>query len=153
VGEDALVIGLGNPDRGDDGAGVAVLAHLQGRLPGGVRLVRLSGADPARIIEAWEGAGTVFLVDAMVSGAPVGTWRRFDAAAEPLPAEVSLASTHALGAGEAIEMARVLGRLPQALTVYAIEGATFFVGVPMGGAVAAGAAEVANRILEEVQRA
>ena len=153
MGDDAVVIGVGNPDRGDDGAGAEVLAHLEGRLPGGVRLVRLSGADPAHIIEAWEGADRVFLVDAMVSGAPAGTLRRFDAAAEPLPAEVSLASTHALGAGAAIEMARVLGRLPQALTVYAIEGTTFTVGAPMGAAVAAGAAEAAARILEEVQRA
>lgn len=133
--------------------GIAVLSHLEGRLPDAVRLVRLSGADPGQIIEAWAGADRVFLVDAMVSGAAAGTLRRFDAAAEPLPAEVSLASTHALGAGTAIEMARVLGRLPQTLTVFAIEGATFFVGTPMGAAVAAGAAEVANRILEEVQRA
>ncbi|MCU0282239.1 MAG: hydrogenase maturation protease, partial [Acidimicrobiia bacterium] len=128
----------------------AVLAHLEGRLPGGVRLVRLSGADPAHIIEAWEGAARVFLVDAMVSGAPAGTWRRFDVAAEPLPTEVRLASTHALGAGEAIEMARVLGRLPQALTVYAIEGTTFTVGAVIGAAVATAAGEAAARILEEV---
>ena len=153
MGEDAVVIGVGNPDRGDDGAGILVLAQLEGRLPAGVRLVRLSGADPGQIIEAWAGADRVFLVDAMVSGAAAGTLRRFDAVAEPLPAGVSLASTHALGAGAAIEMARVLGRLPQTLTVYAIEGATFSVGVPMGGAVAAAAAEVAGRILEEVQRA
>ena len=153
MGEGAVVIGVGNPDRGDDGVGAEALAFLEGRLPGGVRLVRLSGADPAHIIEAWEGAGTVFLVDAMVSGAPAGTLRRFDAAAEPLPAEVSLASTHALGAGAAIEMARVLGRLPQALTVYAVEGTTFTVGAPIGATVAAGAAEAAARILEEVQRA
>jgi len=130
-----------------------VLALLEGRLPGGVRLVRLSGADPAQIMESWVGAAEVFLVDAMVSGAPVGTVRRFDAVAASLPAEVSLASTHALGAGSAIELARVLGRLPGSLTVYAIEGTTFTVGAGMSPAVAAGAAEVAARILEEVHRA
>lgn len=153
MGEGAVVIGVGNPDRGDDGVGIAVLAHLEGRLPGGVRLVRLSGADPGQIIEAWAGADRVFLVDAMVSGAAAGTLRRFDAAAEPLPAEVSLASTHALGAGAAIELARVLGRLPRTLTVYAVEGTTFTVGAPIGAAVAAAAVEAAARILEEVQRA
>lgn len=133
--------------------GIAVLSHLEGRLPGGMRLVRLSGADPGQIIEAWAGADRVFLVDAMVSGAAAGTLRRFDAAAEPLPAEVNLASTHALGAGAAIEIARVLGRLPENMTVYAVEGTTFTVGAPIGAAVAAAAAEAAARILEEVQRA
>jgi hydrogenase maturation protease len=153
VGDGAVVIGVGNQDRGDDGAGAEVLARLEGRVPGGVRLVRLSGADPAQIIESWAGAERVFLVDAMVSGAPAGTLRRFDAAAGPLPAEVSLASTHALGAGCAIELARVLGRLPEALTVYAIEGTTFTVGAPIGASVVAGAAEAAARIIEEVQSA
>lgn len=153
MGEAAVVIGVGNPDRGDDGVGTEVLGRLEGRVPTGVRLVRLSGADPAQIIEAWAGADRVFLVDAMVSGAPAGTVRRFDAVAGPLPAEVSLASTHALGAGTAIEMARVLGRLPRSLVVYAIEGATFTVGAGMSPAVAAAAAEVAGRILEEAGEA
>jgi len=153
VGDGAVVIGVGNPDRGDDGAGAEVLARLDGRVPAGVRLVRLSGADPAQVMEAWAGAAQVFVVDAMVSGSPAGTVRRFDAVVGPLPAEVRLFSTHVLGAGAAIEMARVLERLPASLTVYAVEGATFAVGTGLGPAVAAGAAEAAARILEEVRGA
>jgi hydrogenase maturation protease len=153
VGDDAVVIGVGNPDRGDDGAGAEVLARLAGRVPAGVRLVRLSGADPAQVMEAWAGAARAFIVDAMVSGAPAGTVGRFDAVAGPLPAEVQLFSTHALGAGAAVEMARVLGRLPAALAVYAVEGATFTIGTGLSPAVAAGAAEAAARILEEVRGA
>jgi len=153
VGDDAVVIGVGNPDRGDDGAGPEVLARLEGRVPAGVRLVRLSGADPAQIMEAWGGATRVFVVDAILSGAAAGTVRRFDAVAEPLPAEVHLASTHVLGAGAAVELARVLGRLPAVLTVYGVEGATFTVGTGLSPAVAAGVAEAASRILEEVHRA
>lgn len=152
MGEDAVVIGVGNPDRGDDGAGAEVIARLEGAVPAAVRLVRLSGADPAQIMEAWVGAARVFVVDAMVSGAPAGTVRRFDACAGPLPAEVQLVSTHALGAGAAIEMARALGRLPVTLTVYGVEGATFTVGTGLSCAVAGGAAEVATRIVEEVHR-
>lgn len=153
MGDGAVVIGVGNADRGDDGVGAEALARLEGRVPAGVRLVRLSGADPAQVMEAWAGAGRGFVVDAMVSGAPAGTVRRFDAAAGPLPAEVRLFSTHALGAGAAIEMARVLGRLPAALTVYAVEGATFTLGTGLSPAAAAGAAEAAARILEEVRGA
>lgn len=127
-----------------------MLARLEGARPAGVHLVRLSGADPAQIMEVWAGVARVFVVDAMVSGAPAGTVRRFDAVAAPLPAEVHLASTHVLGAGAAVEMARVLGRLPAALTVYGVEGATFTVGTGLSPEVAAGAAEAAARILEEV---
>jgi hydrogenase maturation protease len=153
VGDDAVVIGVGNPDRGDDGAAVAVLARLEGSAPAGVRLVRLSGADPAQVMEAWAGFGRAFLVDAMRSGAPAGTVRRFDAAAGPLPAEVRLVSSHVLGAGEAVEMARALGRLPASLVVYAVEGATFALGAGLSPAAAAGAAEAAARIIEEVRGA
>jgi hydrogenase maturation protease len=145
-----IVIGLGNEDRGDDGVGPAVLAALEGKAPPGVRLLRLSGADPAQVLEAWQGIGRAFLVDAMVSGAPAGTVRCFDAVAAPLPPEVRLVSTHALGAGSAVELARALGRLPAALTVYGVEGATFTLGAGLSPAAAAGAAEVARRILEEV---
>ena len=133
--------------------GAEVLARLEGRVPAGVRLVRMSGADPIQAMEAWVGVGRVFFVDAMVSGAPAGTVRRFDAVAGPLPAEVQLFSTHALGAGTAIEMARVLGRLPAELAVYAVEGATFTLGAGLSPAAAAGAAEAAALIFEEVRGA
>jgi len=112
--------------------------------------VSLSGGDPAQLMEAWAPARRACVVDAMVSGAPPGTVRRFDAAAGPLPAEVLLVSTHALGAGAAIEMGRALGRLPAALVVYGVEGAAFAIGSGLSPAVAAGAAEAAARISEEL---
>jgi hydrogenase maturation protease len=149
VGE-VVVIGVGNPDRGDDGVGPEVLARLEGRVPGGVRLVRLAGADPAGIIDAWLGAGRVVLVDAMVSGAVPGTISRFDAAAAPLPAGVRLASTHVLGAETAVEMARALGRLPARLVVYGVEGDTFTVGAGLSPAVALALSAATDRVLEEV---
>lgn len=153
MGEAVVVIGVGNPDRGDDGAGPEALAGLAGRVPAGVRLVTASGADPAALMTAWEGAGRVILVDAMVSGSPPGTVRRFDAAAGPLPAEVRLASTHALGAEAAVEMARALGRLPGATVVYAVEGAAFAPGAGLSPGVRAGVGVAVERILEEVGRA
>ena len=53
---------------------------------------------------------------------------RLDAAAAPLPATVARGSTHAFGLAETIELARTLGRLPQRLTVYGIEGGCFDAG-------------------------
>lgn len=153
MGDAVVVIGVGNPDRGDDGVGPEVVAHLEGGVPEGVRLVRLVGADPAGIMDAWSGAARAIVVDAMVSGAAPGTVARFDAAAGPLPAGVRLASTHAMGAAEAVELGRALGRLPQSLTVYGVEGATFSAGAGLSPRVAAAVAAAACRIVEEVRRA
>ena len=153
MGEGAVIIGVGNPDRGDDGVGPEVVARLGALVPPGVHLVRLSGADPTQIMDAWLGAARAFVVDAMVSGEPPGTVRRFDATLTPLPAGVRLTSTHALGAGGAVELARALGRLPGSLVVYGVEGATFTAGAPLSPEAAAGAARAAERIAEEVRGA
>ena len=153
MGDAVVVIGVGNPDRGDDGVGPEVLARLAGRVPGGVRLMRLAGADPAEIMEAWSGSAGAILVDAMVSGVAPGTITRFDAVAGPLPAGVHLASTHVLGAETAVEMARALGRLPGRLVVYGVEGERFTAGSGLSPVVAAALPAAAERILEEVRGA
>ena len=49
-----MVIGLGNEYRRDDGAGLAVVTSLRGRVPPGVELV-LTDGEPTRLIEAWTG--------------------------------------------------------------------------------------------------
>jgi hydrogenase maturation protease len=149
VGEAAVVIGVGNPDRGDDGIGSEVAGRLEGRLPGGTRLVRLVGDDPAAIMEAWRGAARAIVVDAMAAGAAPGTVRRMDAVAGPLPADVGSASTHSLGTAAAIEMARVLGRLPAHLVVYGVEGESFATGAGLSRPVVAAAAEVVEQVLAE----
>ncbi len=48
----AVVIGIGNEFRRDDGAGPAVIGQLRGRAPAGVRLVITDG-EPTRLIDAW----------------------------------------------------------------------------------------------------
>lgn len=148
--EAVVVIGVGNPDRGDDGVGPAVLSRVEGRLPGAARPVRLFGDDPAAIMESWQGVGRAVLVDAMVSGAAPGTVRRIEARDGPLPPEIGLPSTHSLGAAAAIEMARALGRLPARLTLYGVEGKAFATGTGLSPAVAAVVPAVAERILAEV---
>ena len=148
--DDVIVIGVGNPERGDDAVGAEVVAHLEGYLPPGVRLATTSGSDPATVMGLWQGVSRAILVDAMVSGAEAGTVQRFDATAEPLPHNVRLVSTHAMGAGMAVEMARALGRLPERLTVYGIEGSSYGHGTELTPRVAAAVRVAAGMILEEV---
>jgi hydrogenase maturation protease len=144
-----LVLGIGNPWRGDDGAGAEVARELRRRAATGARIVEYGG-EPAGLIDAWQDAGDVVLIDSVISGAPPGTVHRLDLHAGPLPPELSSASTHHLGVAEAVELARVLKRLPARLELYGIEGGAFGVGEPLGpevrNAVHWVAAELAERL-------
>jgi hydrogenase maturation protease len=140
-----LLIGVGNPLRGDDGAGPMLVRQLQDRLPASVEVLELDG-EGTRLMAAWEGADTVILVDATRSGAEPGTVYRFDAAETAVPADLFHYSSHLIGVAEAVELARSLGRLPQRVLIYGIEGAHFGFGTALSPAVAAAVADVAEEV-------
>ena len=144
-----LVIGIGNPDRGDDAAGRAVARWLRGVLPPQIGILEHDG-EATSLLARLEGAEIVCLIDASASAAPAGTVRRFDVAAAPLPQGAFGVSTHGLGLAEAIELARALGQLPARCIVYAVEGASFGPGEPLTPPVAAAVPEVGRRVQAEL---
>lgn len=144
-----MVVGLGNPDRGDDGVGAVVVRALSGRLPDGVELIARSG-DMLALIDDWDGVDAVICVDAAARVDTPGRTHRIDAIAEQrLLQDAGLTSSHAFGLAEVIGLARALGRAPAEIVVYAIEGDCFDVGAPVSAAVAAAAQAVATRIAGE----
>ena len=108
------LIGIGNPDRGDDAAGWEVAGSVS------TWDVDRRTAGSLDLIELWSTDDDVVIVDAMRSGARPGTIHMFDAADEALPVG-AFASTHAFGPAAVIELARSLGRLPHSLVVIGIE--------------------------------
>ena len=148
-GAQLRVVCVGNRWRSDDGVGLEVARSLAGSLPEGAELLEREG-EPTALIEAWEGAEAVWLVDAVASGAAPGTVHRLDASERELPGELFRTSTHHVGLAEAVELARALGRLPALTVVYGIEGASFDVGDELTPAVAAVVEEVAAAVREEV---
>jgi hydrogenase maturation protease len=144
-----LVAGIGNPDRGDDGFGPAVARRLRGQVPSGVRVVECYG-DNLALIADWEAFADVVIVDAVAPMTEPGRIHRFDLRECALPIGFAYRSTHGFGVGEAIELARTLGRLPRRLVLYVAEGARFETGVPLSPAVAAAVDEAAVRIVEEL---
>jgi len=146
-----LVVGIGNPDRGDDGAGPAVVDRLRSRLPEGVRVLECSG-DVLDLIDQWTGFATTLIVDATAPGGRAGRIRRLDLVSQPLSADFSRNSTHAFGLAETVELARTLDRLPGQLIAYLIEGERFAIGAPLSPAVAAAVDRAAERILAELSR-
>ena len=143
---DCLIIGVGNPQRGDDGVGLAAARLVRAALPEAD--VRESSGDPADLIELWTTARvpTVYVIDAMVSGGAPGSVTRFDAHRHPMPVAMNGTSTHKFGVAAAVELARVLDCLPNQLFVYGIEGGQFDHAERLSPEVEAAAREVAQLI-------
>jgi hydrogenase maturation protease len=146
-----VVLGVGNEYRGDDGAGLAVAERLRARVPAGVSVVPCE-QEPSRLIDAWEGAAAAIVIDAVRSGAAPGTVHRFDASADALPARFFRSSTHAFGVGEAIELARALGKLPPRVLVYGVEGGSFDAGASLTPPVETGVDEAAAAVLADLEQ-
>jgi hydrogenase maturation protease len=145
----AAVVCVGNRLRGDDAVGLEVARHLRGTLPEGVAVTEREG-EPTALIDTWEGADALWVVDAVSSGSDAGTVHRIDAGERPLPPDPFRASTHHMSLAETVELARALGRLPARTVVYGIEGGSFGIGEELTPAVAAAAAAVADAVREEV---
>src|SRR6516164_11061746 len=144
-----LVVGIGNPDRGDDGFGPAVARRLRGRHPSEARILERSG-DALALIEDWVGFPSVIVVDAMAPISEPGRVHRLDLTSSPLPIGFAPRSSHAFGIVETVELARNLGRLPRYLVAYLVEGEQFGAGVPLSLAVAEAVEDVADRIVSEI---
>jgi len=140
-----LVIGYGNSRRGDDAAGILVAESLR---KCGIRAETCEG-DAAALMEAWAGDQDVIIVDAVVTGAPVGTvhvWENWPASARA----TRTSSTHGLGVAEAVELSRVLNRLPARLRIYGIEALQFEPGAQISRELDSGIEEAVRRIAEDV---
>lgn len=108
------LIGIGNPDRGDDAAGWEVAGSVSNWV------VERRSAGSIDLLDLWDDDDDVVIVDAMRSGASPGTVHMFDVTKGALPVG-AFASTHAFGPAAVIELARTLDRLPHSLVVIGIE--------------------------------
>lgn len=144
----SLVIGIGNETRGDDAAGPLVARRVAEAARPGLRVIE-AVCEPAALMDAWAGEARVFVADACAPLVQSGHIHRFDAHAARLPEALGAVSSHGIGLGMAIELARALNALPRELIVFAIEGADFAPGAALSPPVAAAIEDVARRILAE----
>jgi hydrogenase maturation protease len=144
-----VVIGVGNRFRRDDGVGPAVIDRLRALDLPGVRLADSDG-EPAGLIELWSGTTTAVVVDAVHTKTP-SPGRVHRLAMDSVAGDRSgAASSHGIDLGQAVELARVLGRLPDRLVVLAIEVADTGYGSGLSAAVTAAADRVAADLAEEL---
>jgi hydrogenase maturation protease len=144
-----LVVGIGNPDRGDDGIGPMVARQLKGRVPLGVNVLELYD-DVLALIEKWDEVPSVIVVDAVASITRPGLIYRLDLSNNRFPLAFAPRSTHAFGLAETVELARNLGRLPGSVVAYLIEGEQFETGASLSPVVAKAVEAAVERILMEI---
>ncbi|HRI88841.1 MAG TPA: hydrogenase maturation protease [Candidatus Hydrogenedentes bacterium] len=141
-----IVIGVGNRLRRDDAAGPIVADRVRAKAQENVLVCEQSG-EGAALMDTWSSGDTVFVIDAADAGGPPGIVHQFDAHAVEIPRAFFRYSTHAFSVAEAIELARVLGRLPAQLYVFAITGQQFEFGDEMTDEVGLAVEQVADRVL------
>lgn len=117
-----LVLGVGSPF-GDDQLGwetINVLQALTTLHQYSSRLTLLSCDRPGvQLLELMKGASTVFIIDAVKTGAPMGSIHHFQN--KEIEGLTSSLSSHAMGVAQAIELGRILNVLPTEIHLYGIE--------------------------------
>ncbi len=148
--ETILIIGIGNIFRGDDGAGLAAARLIRELQLPGVAVLELDG-DPSTLLDRWQGAQRVVVIDAVASQSSPGRIFRFAAQAAPLPRRLfACCSCHSFGLAEQIEIARSLQQLPPSLTVYGIEGKDFRLGSGLSPEVQQALPRLVEQIREDL---
>jgi len=139
-----VVIGIGNEYRRDDGFGPLVVAALRRSDP--ALHLRTCDGEPTRLIDLGTGAGLAVVIDvARADGARAGEWFELVLPGdERLPGDLAV-SSHGIGLGTTVELARALDRLPRRLVVLAAVGREFGFGTGLCDPLAAAVSPVAGR--------
>lgn len=163
----AVLIGVGNEYRRDDGIGPALVAALEDRWLPGVRLL-VSDGEPARLIDDWAGVPLAIVVDAVLCepSTPGEIYRTEvplhshagtdlhhgsgDHGDPALEAHPHSAGSHSLGIPDAVRLAQALDRLPRRLVVYAVEAADVAFGTDLSVPVAAALPRLIDAVLTDL---
>ncbi len=144
-----VVIGVGNRDRGDDAVGPLIADAVRDLHGDGVDTFVCEG-DLSDLAMRWSAHDRVVVVDAMVSGRPPGSIVETDACRSTMPTGERILSSHGVGLADAIELGRLLDRLPRQLTVIGVEASSFEPFEPASSQVVDAVPEVVRRIGEIV---
>lgn len=149
---DIVVIGCGNPNRGDDGAGIKVITRLRTRtLPDNVRLFD-AGTDGMAVLYKARGASHLIVIDAMKPNGSPGAVFEVPGGrlAAPPKANQGLHEfrwDHALYAGQ-----RIYGEdFPQIVSVFLIEAGNLELSLELGPEVDHATGLVADQVCQRVQ--
>jgi hydrogenase maturation protease len=120
---DTIIIGLGNPILSDDGVGIQVARRLREMLAGRPEIeVVEAHAGGLRLLDLLAGHQRAIIIDAMETGCPPGTIRKFSAS--DLQETRNVSSSHDTSLANALETGRALGMdVPRQVIIFGIEAA------------------------------
>jgi len=144
------VIGLGNPDRGDDAIGILVIRALRGRVPEDVALLEDTGA-PLFVLEQFRKFDALVLVDAVRSGSPPGALHCFDGREIPVGVRARSFSSHGMCVHDALGLGEALGLLPEIVRVVGVEADQFEFGAQLTPEIEAAIEPAAAMVIEQLR--
>ncbi|HET7928929.1 MAG TPA: hydrogenase maturation protease [Actinomycetota bacterium] len=148
------VIGCGNPDAGDDGAGIVAVERARRALESIPGVEVLPSVSPVDVVHHLDGSDGVVVADAIRT--PGGTRRpgtvvRAVAGPEGLPAEIrSSLSSHGFGVVEAFGLVRAIGPVPR-LVLVGVEAEETAAGRPMSHAVREALPDLVESVVREAR--
>lgn len=140
-----IVVGIGNPYRGDDAAGWVVIDALAKKALD-IPLIKQRG-DVAELLDIFSRFAHVYLVDACIG---IDAWQRIDVHQTPLVLENHPTSTHGFSLSQAIALAKNLSMLPKKIIIYAISGEQYAMSDGLSPSTNKMIAEVIDAILKEI---
>lgn len=141
----ALIIGLGNRFRSDDGIGLIIVEELRRLYPHDFDFIEHAG-DPADLIDLWN-QRIVLVIDAVHCDHPrPGTLHWVQPLLNGSQGWQRSVSSHGLGLMEAIELGRILEKLPLKLVILGVEGENFSQGEQLSLGVAKSLAGIISSI-------
>jgi hydrogenase maturation protease len=145
------IVGCGNPEAGDDAAGLVAVELARPLVPTDVEVVTAPTA--LHVLDLLDGAATVLLVDAMrtTGGARApGVVVRAESGPGGLPVALrSSLSSHGLGLAEAVGLAAALGPVPRVVFL-GVEVGDVRAGRGLSPAVDAALPSLVDAIVREV---
>ncbi|MFR9749663.1 hydrogenase maturation protease [Nocardia sp. 004] len=150
TGARAVVIGVGNEYRHDDGIGPFIALCIEKYCLPDV-FVTISDGEPTGLIDNWSDASLAVVIDAaLCEPSTPGRVRRNDI---ELLTHSSATSTHASGIPDAWSLGCALGRIPDKLVVFSVEASCFDYGVGLSAQVAAAVPQTIEAVLAELKSA
>lgn len=151
-----IILAVGQPLRGDDGAGPAALQAWQAAYPltaGNPALTALTLSTPGLdLLETLEGFPSALIIDAVQANLPAGSCLSIQQ--DQLESfAAGNASAHGWGIAETLALGRKmeLSELPRNICLLGICGSNFNLGNPLSPQVAAALPRVAEEIERQVQ--
>ncbi len=148
----AIVLGLGNPLRGDDGIGPRVIQELQRRgLPEGCLAMDAGtgGLDLLHLMEGWD---RVVVVDAAEVQRQPGHFVRFSPEEVQLLQSDGRLSSHDAGLADVLALARALDRSLPRIVVFAVQPRAMGWRQGLSAAVEARLPALVDAVMDELQR-